>query len=272
MKHPDYSTPMVMGVLNVTPDSFSDGGTYINSDTACHRVEAMICEGASIIDIGGESTSPGSDLITKKEELERVTPVLKAVVSRFPDTFFSIDTTKYEVGKAALDHGVHIVNDVSGLQKEPGLAKLCAEYDATLVIMHSQGNPKTMQKSPFYKDVVQEVNAFFAKQAAQAQQDGCKKIVLDPGIGFGKKLHHNITLLANLDKFHVHGLPLMIGASRKASIGQILNDRAVEGRLAGTLAVHYDAMIKGCKIIRVHDVKEAFDTILIYNAIHSLNN
>lgn len=263
---------MVMGVLNVTPDSFSDGGSYINPDTAINRVESMVREGASIIDIGGESTSPGSDFISTKEELRRVTPVLKAIASRFPDTLFSIDTTKYEVAKSALDCGAHIVNDVSGLRKEPRFASLCAEYKATLVIMHTQGDPKTMQHNPLYKDVVKEVDAFFTSRIDQATQQGCNNIILDPGIGFGKTLDHNIALLANLAKFHVHGWPLMVGASRKASIGQILNGRPVGGRLAGTLAVHYDALTKGCKIIRVHDVKEAFDTILVYNAIYSLNN
>lgn len=262
---------MVMGVLNVTPDSFS-GGIYAKPDAAVRHVESMIREGAVIIDIGGESTRPGSHYIGMEEELKRISPVFEAVTSRFPDTFFSIDTTKYEVAKAALDYGAHIVNDVSGLQKEPELAGLCAAYDATLVIMHSLGDPKTMQHNPKYSDVVKEVDSFFADRIDQAKQRGCESIILDPGIGFGKTLKHNISLLANMAEFHVHGLPLMVGASRKASIGQLLNNRPVEGRLAGTLAVHYDALTKGCKIIRVHDVKEAFDTILIYNAIYSLNN
>lgn len=261
-----------MGVLNITPNSFSDGGAYIETLDAIKHAEAMITQGAAIIDIGGESTRPGSDPISFKEELRRVMPVIEELVPRFPDILFSIDTTKFEVAKTALESGVHLVNDVSGLQADSRLADLCGVYDATLIIMHSQGKPKTMQHKPEYKNVVDDVSAFFARQIKLARDRGCKNIILDPGIGFGKTLKHNLELLANLRKLNQFGLPIMVGASRKASIGQILNDRPVEGRLAGTLAVHYDALTKGCKIIRVHDVQEAFDIILIYNAIYSLNN
>ncbi|MEX0928300.1 MAG: dihydropteroate synthase [Balneolales bacterium] len=261
-----------MGILNVTPDSFSDGGRYLRPNESLQRVETMIGEGAAIIDIGGESTRPGAEPVSADEELARVMPVLEAAVPRFPDTFFSIDTTKYKVAKAALDQGAHIINDVSGLQKVPEFADLCREFAATLVIMHSKGMPKTMQHNPRYRNVVDEVDAFFTLRIRQAEDSGCNHIILDPGLGFGKTLAHNLDLLAHFGKFTAHGYPVMAGASRKTSIGQILNDRPVEGRLAGTLAAHYDALTKGCKIIRVHDVKEAFDTILIYNAIYSLNN
>lgn len=264
----DLSVPRVMGILNTTPDSFSDGGAFNSRELATRHAEAMIGEGADIIDVGGESTRPGSDPVSEQEELDRVVPALEALVPRYPETLFSIDTTKYGVARAALDCGVHILNDVSGLQKEPRLADLAAEYDAALVIMHSKGDPKTMQKDPTYEDVVEEVGAFLEQQAVLARRRGAKHVVLDPGFGFGKTLQHNIALLAHLDALVQRGYPVLAGASRKSMIGQILGDRPVDDRLIGTVAVHYEALLHGATILRVHDVKEAKDSILVYNAIH----
>ena len=258
-----------MGILNVTPDSFSDGGKYQMVSKAMDRIHHMITHGATIIDIGGESTRPNADPVSIEEELRRVIPILEEAKKHFSDTFYSIDTTKFEVAKQALDLGVHIVNDVSGLNKEPLLAKLCAEYDATYVLMHSQGNPKTMQQNPTYQQVINEVDSFFDQKIQVLREEGVKKIILDPGIGFGKKLEHNLKLIAQLDTFTKKPFPILVGASRKSMIGQILSNCPAEKRVTGTIAVHYHALMKGAKILRVHDIKEANESIRIFNAIQS---
>ena len=263
----DLSSPKVMGILNVTPDSFADGGEYNALDSALGRIGLMVAQGATIIDVGGESTRPGSDPVTEDEELQRVLPVLKEAIARFPDTLFSIDTTKYRVAEEALKLGVHLVNDISGLQKEPRFAELCVRYQAGYILMHSQGNPKTMQDDPSYDNVVEDIKSFFSKQIEKAEEAGLEKIVLDPGIGFGKTQQHNISILKRLSEFVDLGYPLLIGASRKSMIGRILGNREVDDRVTGTVAVHYHAMMQGAKIIRVHDVKEANDSILVYNAL-----
>ncbi len=257
----------VMGVLNVTPDSFSDGGLYNNPDFALKHIEKMVKEGASIIDVGGESTRPGSDPVKAEEEIRRIEPVIKAGVKRFPEIQFSIDTMKAEVAKAALSCGATMVNDVSGLRFDPEKAKLCAEYDANLVIMHSKEMPKTMQDNPQYDDVLQEVAGFLKTQCSFAKEQGVKKIYTDPGIGFGKTLDHNLKLLAGLEDIVELGYPVLVGVSRKSMIGKLLNDRPVDGRLAGTIALHYHAMMKGASIIRVHDVREAVDSVRILQAL-----
>lgn len=263
----DLTHPVVMGILNATPDSFSDGGLFNKTDIAIDRIGLMVSQGATIIDVGGESTRPGSDAVAEDEELERVIPVLEKAIPEFSDTFFSIDTTKYKVAEKALELGVHLVNDISGLQQEPRLADLCTKYNAGYILMHSQGNPKTMQDEPRYEDVVDDVRTFFKRQIQLARSKGLETLILDPGIGFGKTLDHNLKLLRKLDKFLDLGYPLMIGASRKSMLGQLLNDRPIDDRLIGTIAVHYHAMTKGVKIIRVHDVKEAIDSVLVYNAL-----
>lgn len=253
-----------MGILNCTPDSFSDGGSYLRTDDAVARVEQMVAEGAGIIDIGGESTRPGSDPVSEKEELRRVIPVLEACVPKFPEVRFSIDTTKYEVARQALDCGVHYVNDVSGLKKEPRFPELCAGYSAGLIIMHAQGDPKTMQHNPVYDDVVEEVLLALKQAAGTTLQAGVKEVIIDPGIGFGKTLENNLALLRATDRFCDTGYPVLIGVSRKSMIGTILNNRPPEGRLAGTLALQYHALMLGAHILRVHDVREAHDTLLLF--------
>ena len=256
-----------MGILNATPDSFSDGGEYNDVQSALQRIEQMVLQGASIIDIGGESTRPGSDPVAEQKELDRVLPIIEKAVSAFPHTYFSIDTTKYRVADEALKRGVHFVNDISGMQKEPRLVDLCVEYDAGYIMMHSQGNPKTMQNDPTYDNVVDDIYRFFEEQLAKAREKGLQNIIIDPGIGFGKTLDHNLKLIANLDAFQKLGCPILVGASRKSMIGTILGDRPVEDRVTGSVAVHYHAMMQGANIIRVHDVKEAHDSLLVFNAI-----
>lgn len=263
------SRPLIMGILNATPDSFSDGGQFNRVDLAMQHIAKMIEEGAAIIDIGGESTRPGSDPVSEEEELQRVIPIFEATVPEFQNATFSIDTTKYEVAKQALDLGASIINDVSGLEKEPGFIDLALEYDASYVLMHSQGDPKTMQENPSYVSVVDQVMEFFDKKIKELISKGVSKIILDPGIGFGKKLHHNLSLVAHLDKFKKFGFPVLVGASRKSMIGQILDNRPADDRLIGTIAVHYHSLMNGADILRVHDVKEASDSIRIFEAIQS---
>ncbi|PAU95129.1 dihydropteroate synthase [Aliifodinibius salipaludis] len=258
-----------MGILNATPDSFSDGGNFNEVEAALGRIGLMISQGAHIIDIGGESTRPGSEPVTEQEELDRVLPILEQALTQFPDTFFSIDTTKYRVAEEALKLGTHFVNDVSGLQKEPRFVDLCVQYNAGYVMMHSQGNPKTMQKDPTYDEVITDIKQFLKKRIDQAKEKGLKNVIVDPGIGFGKTLDHNLKLIAHLEELQDLGCPILVGASRKSMIGQVLNDRPVDDRLTGTIAVHYHAMLNGANIIRVHDVKEAHDSLQVFNAITS---
>ncbi|MFO8029846.1 MAG: dihydropteroate synthase [Cyclonatronaceae bacterium] len=268
------STPAIMGVLNVTPDSFSDGSLAYDVRAAMERIDTMVREGAVIIDIGGESTRPGSEPVTQEEEVRRVIPVLEKAVPAFPEVMFSIDTTKAGVAKQALDCGVQIVNDVSGLRKEPRLAPLCAEYGALLVIMHSIATPKTMQHRPEYEDVIGEIMRFLKKQAATARSAGVHQIILDPGIGFGKTVSHNLQIIARLDEIAGPEHPLLVGASRKSLVGKILadesGDRPVSKRLAGTLALHYHALMQGADILRVHDVREARDSLEVFKAVSSV--
>lgn len=263
----DLSSPVVMGILNTTPDSFSDGGEYNTEQLALKRIAEMAREGAAIIDIGGESTRPGSEPVAVDEELARTIPVLERAVKAHPGLLFSIDTTKYDVAKRALAAGAHIINDVSGLKKEPRFADLCAETGAAYICMHSQGDPKTMQDNPDYDNVVEDVLNELMKTKVELNQHGVDNIVVDPGIGFGKTTEHNLQLIANLQHLFRLNCPILVGASRKSLIGKLLNSRPTDGRLAGTIALHYHCLIQGASILRVHDVEEAYDSINIFKAI-----
>ena len=266
----DLSSPKIMGILNATPDSFSDGGTFNEVEAALGRIGLMISQGAHIIDIGGESTRPGSEPVTEQEELDRVLPILEKAISQFSDIFFSIDTTKYRVAEEALKIDTHFVNDVSGLQKEPRFVDLCVQHNAGYVMMHSKDDPKTMQEDPTYENVITDIKQFLKTRIYKAKEKGLENVIIDPGIGFGKTLEHNLKLIAHLKEFQDLGCPILVGASRKSMIGQILNDRPVDDRLTGTIAVHYHAMINGANIIRVHDVKEAYDSLQVFNALSSV--
>lgn len=256
-----------MGILNTTPDSFSDGGQYTTVQQAVDAAGQMLEEGAAIIDIGGESTRPGSDPVSEQEELDRVMPVIEKSVKNFTGALFSIDTTKYRVAEEALKSGVHIVNDVSGLRKEPAFAELCAEYKAGYICMHSQGDPKTMQENPQYEDVIDEIKRFLKVRLVRLKQAGVESVIIDPGFGFGKTLEHNLEIVRRMDEFSELETPVLAGASRKSMIGMILDGRPSDKRLSGTLAVHYHCLMNGASILRVHDVREAVDTIQIFNAI-----
>jgi dihydropteroate synthase len=259
--------PVVMGILNLTPDSFYDGGKFSETNRAVDRIGSMIADGAAIIDIGGESTRPGSEPVSEEIEINRVIPIFEKAVPVFRDTIFSVDTTKYEVAKMALEAGAHIVNDVSGLRKEPEIANLCGQYHAGYVLMHSIGDPKTMQNNPVYKNLIIEIETFFINSISKLKEAGVKSIFLDPGFGFGKTLVHNLKLVKEMQSFLKFGYPVMAGASRKSMIGTILDGRIADDRLAGTIALHYHCMMNGARLLRVHDVKEAADSIKIFDAV-----
>lgn len=258
---------MVMGIVNVTPDSFSDGGKYQSVQQTEDAIGKMVDDGATIIDVGGESTRPGAEPVSESEEMDRVLPVLETSLNNFPDAFFSVDTTKYRVAKESLELGAHIINDVSGLQKEPRFTELCSEYNAGYVLMHSQGDPQTMQKNPEYENVVDDIFDFLKKEIEQLQQAGVLSIIIDPGIGFGKTLRHNLDIIKGLKKFVTLNCPVLVGASRKSMLGKLLGGRPADERLAGTLALHYHCLIHGAKILRVHDVKEAVDSVKVFEAL-----
>ncbi len=260
----------VMGILNVTPDSFYDGGRYVSMDVAMRRVERMISEGADIIDVGGESTRPGADPVPLETELERVVPVVKAIRDRFPDILISVDTYKSAVARQALEAGADIVNDISGLQFDPEMARVAAEFGSYVVIMHIKGTPKDMQVNPEYGDVIAEITDYFHRQIDYAVRNGIErgKIILDPGIGFGKRLWHNLRILNEIERFRDEfELPILIGASRKSMIGMVLGNVPPEQRLEGTIAISAYCAMKGVDIVRVHDVKPNVMAVRMVEAI-----
>jgi dihydropteroate synthase len=259
--------PLVMGVLNVTPDSFFDGGRFLDPGAAVARALAMEEEGADLIDIGAESSRPGAPPIEEGEELRRLMPVLEALAGKLAIPV-SVDTAKAGVARTALAAGASLVNDITALRGDAGMGRLIATTGAGLVLMHMQGTPATMQRAPRYTDVVGEVRRFFGERLRAASDEGIapEQIILDPGIGFGKNLQHNLALLANLEAFEDFGRPLLVGVSRKAFIGQIL-DRAVEGRLAGTAAAVALAVLHGARLVRVHDVRAMKDAVRMVEAV-----
>lgn len=262
----------VMGILNVTPDSFSDGGYFFDRDTAIKHAVQMAADGADIIDVGGESTRPGAEPVPADEEIARVAPVIEALVKEV-DVPISIDTTKARVAQAALDRGAEIVNDVSALRFDPTLADAVASSGAGLILMHMLGEPRTMQSSPRYDDVVADVGAALSRWAKKAEQSGIGRdqIALDPGIGFGKTQEHNLSLLKHLGRLqpsHDDPLPMVVGPSRKSFIGLTL-DLPVQERLEGTAAVVAWLAANGAQVVRVHDVKEMVRVVRMVEAIKS---
>jgi dihydropteroate synthase len=256
-----------MGVVNVTPDSFSDGGVHFDSVMAVAAARRMMAEGAAIVDIGGESTRPGSDGVSLDEELRRVVPVLEALEGDVP---VSIDTAKAEVARRALELGAEMVNDVTAFRSDPALAEVCAAHDAYVCLMHMQGEPRTMQLDPRYDDVAAEVAAFLEERMAFAVANGVReeRICLDPGIGFGKTVEHNVELLRRLHVLLALGRPLLLGVSRKSSLGKLAGDQhATTGPLGASVAAAVAAYERGATILRVHDVREHVDALAVARAL-----
>jgi dihydropteroate synthase len=258
--------PQIMGVVNVTPDSFSDGGLFLEADRAIEHGRQLAAEGAAWVDVGGESTRPGAAAVAAEEERERTEPVVRALAG--DGLRVSIDTSKLAVAETALDAGAEMVNDVTAFGAEPGLADLCAERDCEVVLMHMQGTPRTMQENPSYDDVVDDVKAFLAERVEFATSRGIaeERIRLDPGIGFGKTLDHNLELLRRLGELGDLGRPLVVGTSRKSFIGKITGREADE-RLGGTIASCVIAYANGAEMLRVHDVSPVRDGLLVAGAI-----
>lgn len=256
-----------MGVVNVTPDSFSDGGLYLEKKKAVQRALELVGEGADIVDVGGESTRPGSDPIPAKEEIRRLIPVISSVREK-TDVLISVDTTKSEVAEAALDAGASIINDISSLRVDPEMASLVVQRDAPVILMHMKGTPKTMQINPSYTDLLEEVKSFLRERIELALASGFKKekIIIDPGIGFGKRYEDNLTLINNLLVFEDLDRPILVGPSRKSFIGKILNLPPLE-RIEGTIASSIISIIRGAHILRVHDVAPVKRALLVAEAI-----
>jgi len=267
-KRLDLNQPQIMGILNVTPDSFSDGGKFADVELAVERAREMLEQGATIIDIGGESTRPGADDVVLADELERVIPVIKAIKQHL-DCWISIDTSKAQVMREAVRAGADIINDVRALQEEGALAA-AVEADVPVCLMHMQGQPRSMQSAPDYQDVVEEVKTFLIERSNQCIDQGIKRehIIIDLGFGFGKSLEHNFDLLNATQNFITLGFPVLTGVSRKSMFGQLLN-RDINDRLAGSLAGAMIAMQQGSKIIRVHDVRETVDVMKVLQQINT---
>lgn len=264
----DFVRTRVLGVLNRTPDSFSDGGRFVDLDTAMAHARDMLQEGADILDVGGESTRPGSAPVTPNEELARVCPLIERLAGEF-GARVSVDTSKPEVMRAAAKVGAVMINDVYAL-RQPGALEAAAESGVAVCLMHMQGEPRTMQQSPHYSDVTREVTEFLLERAEACLTAGIsrERIVLDPGFGFGKTLAHNLTLLRDLPTLAHHGYPVLVGLSRKSMIGALLGGRPVESRLHGSVAAAIVAAMHGASILRVHDVGPTVDALSVAQAIH----
>ncbi len=260
--------PLIMGIINITPDSFSDGSQYNSINDATERAEQMVASGVDILDIGGESTRPGAQDVSIKEEVERVVPIIDAI-KQFGKPI-SIDTSKPEVMQAAVEAGAQMINDVRALQ-EPKALEVVAKLQVPVCLMHMQGAPRSMQKAPIYNNVTLDVMDFLKKRIAECENAGIKKdlISVDPGFGFGKTLEHNLKLLNELNKMADLGLPILVGLSRKSMLGQITGKK-VDQRLTSSLAVALIAMQKGANIVRVHDVKETHDVRQVYMALQAI--
>jgi len=258
----------IMGILNVTPDSFFDGGKYINFKKAVERGLQLAEEGADIIDIGGESTRPGAEPLSVDEELKRVIPVIENLSKKI-NIPISIDTYKAKVAEEAINAGATIINDISGLRFDPQMPYIASKYDTPVVIMHIKGTPKNMQINPVYDALIPEITEYLRNSIVIAKNAGVKEnnIIIDPGIGFGKKPEHNLLIIKNLKEFANLGKPILIGVSRKSFIGKILDDAPAEQRLEGTMAAVAVSVINGANIVRVHDVKETVKVVKVVDAI-----
>lgn len=256
----DLSTPKVMGILNVTPDSFYDGGMLKNTDEVVQKVEKMLAEGADFIDLGGYSSRPGANFVSEEEELNRVVPIVKILVEKFPDILLSIDTFRSEVAKKAIEAGAAIINDISAGKLDENMIPTVANLQVPYIMMHMRGTPETMQTLTEYTDLMKEINFYFSERIALARSFGLNDIIIDPGFGFAKTTEQNFELLQKLELLQIIGLPILAGISRKSMIYKSLENTPEEA-LNGTTFLHAFCLQKGAKILRVHDVKEAVECV-----------
>ena len=259
----DLSDPIVMGILNITPDSFFDGAKYQTTDQSLAQVEKMLAEGATIIDVGGMSSRPGAEVISSQEELDRVLPIVESIIKQFPNTIISVDTWRWEVARQAVDAGAKMINDISSGTLDPELWPNLASLNVPYILMHMQGIPMTMQSNPNYENVSLEIMDALSAGVTKLRELGVKDIIIDPGFGFGKTIQHNYQLLKDLKEFRIIGCPVLVGLSRKSMIHKLLNTLPANA-LNGTTASHMLALQNGANILRVHDVKAAQECIQIY--------
>ncbi len=258
----DFSLPRIMGILNLTPDSFYDGGRYQNKKHWVTQTAQMLEEGADIIDLGAVSTRPGTKLVNIEEELQRILPPVKILIKEFPDAIFSIDTFRSEVARATIGEGAHIINDISGGKFDPAMLKTIASLKVPYVLMHMHGTPETMQTNPVKKNIVTEVRSYFQQLMKKLKHVGVQHIILDPGFGFGKTMECNYQLLKHLEEIRVDDFPVLAGISRKSLVNKILKTNPDQA-LNGTTVLHTLALLGGANILRVHDVKAAFETVAL---------
>ena len=263
----DLTTPKVMGILNITPDSFYDGNRYTTEKSVLNRVEQMLTEGADMIDIGAFSSRPGADLVTYEKERQRLMPFLKSIKKNFPKTLISVDTYRHKIAREAVAEGAQIINDISGGNLDTKMFETLAELQVWYVMMHMQGTPKNMQEKPEYSDVVQDIKGIFQDNIEVLQDLEFEKIILDPGFGFGKTLEQNYQILNHLDVFKDLNYPVLVGMSRKSMLYKLL-DISPDKALNATTVVNTIALLNGAKILRVHDVKPAVEAVKITNMLH----
>jgi dihydropteroate synthase len=266
----DLSTPKVMGILNVTPDSFFDGGKYTAMDAILFQAEKMLSEGADFIDIGGMSSKPGASIISAEDEIQRVLPALEAILKRFPETIISIDTVHAKTAQETIAAGAAIINDISAGEMDKNMISTVAKLQVPYILMHMKGTPETMQQQPSYENVSKEVIRFLLQKINHCRESGIKDLIIDPGFGFGKTTEHNFQLLKNLKSFEILGVPILCGLSRKSMINKILGISAKDS-LNGTTALNTLALLNGANILRVHDVKEAKEAIQLVEYYHSIS-
>lgn len=262
----DLNEPKIMGILNTTPNSFYDGGSSQSMDLILDKVEKYLSEGADILDIGGYSTKPGAEEVSEQEEIDRTAPVIEAISTKYPETIISVDTFRGNVAREAVNVGASIINDVSGWELDENMFSAITDLNVPYILMHMKGTPQTMQNEPEYNDVTLEVNEYFAKKIAQLKAAKVKDIILDPGFGFAKTLEHNYELFSKMEALGFGEFPLLVGISRKSMIYKLVDSTPQEA-LNGTSVLNIVALQKGAKILRVHDVKAAKETLQIYNAL-----
>lgn len=266
----DLTTPKIMGILNVTPNSFYDGGRYDKMNSALTQASKMLHEGACFIDVGGASSKPGVEEISETEELKRVIPVIEALHRNFPEAILSIDTYRSAVAKKAIEAGAHLVNDISAGNLDPAMLTTVGKLGVPYIAMHMQGTPQNMQDNPTYKDLLVAIRYFFSTKVKEARNAGITDIILDPGFGFGKSVEDNFTLLRHLNSLQLEGIPLLVGVSRKSMIYKTL-DIDVAASLNGTTVLNTIALNQGAQLLRVHDVMEAKETIRLMEQLHAAN-